>query len=149
MNSSKLLQTPQNALAWGFFFIAWVIALTSTLGALFMGEVMGLTPCVLCWYQRIAMFPLALLLGMGLLLRDASSARYAIALAAIGWAIAAYHCLVYWGVVPESLAPCGQGTSCKNAQVAIEGLPSIPLMSLVSFSIILASLTLALRRFSK
>ena len=45
-------------------YLAWLIALTATLGALFIGEVMGRTPCVLCWYQRIAMFPLALILGL-------------------------------------------------------------------------------------
>ena len=45
-------------------YLAWLIALTATVGALFIGEVMGRTPCVLCWYQRIAMFPLALILGL-------------------------------------------------------------------------------------
>lgn len=149
MNVGKPLQTAQHARGWGFLFLAWVIALTSTLGALFMGEVMGLTPCVLCWYQRIAMFPLVLFLGMGLLLRDAASARYAIVLAAVGWAVAVYHCLLYWGVVPENLAPCGKGTSCKDGQLAIDGLPSIPLMSLVAFSMIVASLAMALKKLSK
>jgi len=49
---------------WGPLFGAWLIALVATTGAIFLGEVMGMTPCVLCWYQRIAMFPLALILGI-------------------------------------------------------------------------------------
>jgi disulfide bond formation protein DsbB len=59
-------------------FLAWLVALAATAGALFLGEVMGKTPCVLCWYQRIAMFPLVLVLGVGLFDGDARSARYAL-----------------------------------------------------------------------
>ena len=76
---------------------------------LFLGEVMGKAPCVLCWYQRIAMFPLVLVLGLGLFTSDARSVRYALPLAAVGWSIAAYHLLVFWGVVSEGLVPCGRG----------------------------------------
>ena len=57
---------------------AWLIALVSTLGALFLGEVMGRTPCVLCWYQRIAMFPLAVVLGIACYLSDLNVRRYAL-----------------------------------------------------------------------
>jgi disulfide bond formation protein DsbB len=52
--------------AWALVFAAWVIATASTLGALFFSEVLELPPCVLCWYQRIFMFPLVLLLPVGL-----------------------------------------------------------------------------------
>ena len=56
-------------------FLAWLVALLATAGALFLGEVMGKTPCALCWYQRIAMFPLALILGVGLLEPDGCRRR--------------------------------------------------------------------------
>lgn len=69
-------------------YLAWLIALVSTLGALFIGEVMGKTPCVLCWYQRIAMFPLALILGIAVFLSDFSVRRYVLPLATIGGLIA-------------------------------------------------------------
>ncbi len=46
---------------WLWLMAAWGVALAATLGALFIGEVMGMTPCLLCWYQRIFMFPLALI----------------------------------------------------------------------------------------
>ncbi|WP_082321816.1 disulfide bond formation protein B [Variovorax paradoxus] len=39
--------------------MAFLVAFASTLGSLFFSEVMKLEPCVLCWYQRIAMFPLS------------------------------------------------------------------------------------------
>ncbi|PLC05665.1 disulfide bond formation protein B [Variovorax sp. RO1] len=136
---SLIVALPKN-IRWTALFVAWLIALTSTLGALFLGEVMGLTPCVLCWYQRIAMFPLVVILGMGLLSTDFRSARYGIVLALAGWVVALFHCLLYWGVVPKSLVPCGQGASCTDGPLTLAGLLSIPLLSLMAFTLILISL---------
>ena len=121
-------------------FLAWLVALAATAGALFLGEVMGKTPCVLCWYQRIAMFPLVLVLGVGLFDGDARSARYALPLAWAGWGLALYHCLVFWGVISEALIPCRQGVSCANADVQVAGFVPIPLLSLMAFSAILVLL---------
>ena len=131
---------------WTPLFLAWLIALLATAGALFLGEVMGMTPCVLCWYQRIAMFPLALILGVGLMEHDGRSVRYALPLAGAGWGIAVYHCLVFWGVVSEGLLPCGKGGSCADADVQVAGLVPIPLLSLIAFTAILALLWPAYKR---
>jgi disulfide bond formation protein DsbB len=127
-------------------FLAWLIALIATAGALFLGEVMGMTPCVLCWYQRIAMFPLALILGLGLMESDARSVRYALPLAGAGWCIAVYHCLAFWDVVSGGLVPCGKGGSCADADVQVAGLVPIPLLSLIAFTGILALLWAANRK---
>ncbi len=124
-------------------FAAWLIALLATAGALFIGEVMGKTPCVLCWYQRIAMFPLALILGIGLLEADGRSIRYALPLAWAGWGIALYHCLVFWGVISEALTPCGKGSSCADSDVQVAGFVPIPLLSLIAFTAIWALLWIA------
>lgn len=121
---------------WTLRFAAWLVALVATAGALFMGEVMGMTPCLLCWYQRIAMFPLVVVLGLGLLEADGRSVRYAMPLAAAGWAIALYHCGVFWGLVTEALVPCGKGGSCADADVQVAGFVPIPLLSLVAFTVI-------------
>lgn len=121
-------------------FLAWLIALVATAGALFLGEVMGQTPCLLCWYQRIAMFPLVLVLGVGVLDGDERSARYALPLAAAGWCVALYHCLLFWGLVSEDFVPCRQGISCADADLQLAGIVPIPLLSLVAFSAILVLL---------
>lgn len=133
---SKPSDPPGNPL-WAGLFGAWVVALIATAGALFLGEVMGKAPCVLCWYQRIAMFPLVLILGLGLLEADGRSRRYALPLAWAGWGLALYHCLVFWGVVSEALAPCGKGSSCADADVQVAGVVPIPLLSLIAFTAIL------------
>ncbi len=132
--------------SWTLLFPAWLIALLATAGALFLGEVMGMTPCVLCWYQRIAMFPLVVILGLGLLEPDGRSARYAMPLAWAGWGFALYHCLVFWGLVSEALAPCGKGSSCADADVQVAGFVPIPLLSLIAFTGILALLWAARRK---
>ena len=131
---------------WTPLFGAWLLALLATAGALFLGEVMGLTPCVLCWYQRIAMFPLVPILGLGLLYGDARCIRYALPLAAAGWAIALYHGLVFWGVVDAALVPCGPGPSCAAAERQRLGAVPIPLLSLVAFTGIGLSLWAARRK---
>ena len=133
----------RHASFWTPLFLAWLLALVATAGALFLGEVMGKTPCVLCWYQRIAMFPLVLVLGTGLLTSDASNVRNALLLAGVGWGIAVYHLLVFWGVVSEGLVPCGQGSSCADADVQVAGVVPIPLLSLAAFTAILVLLWVA------
>ena len=145
MRAAQAPTRPEQA-AWAPLFLAWLIALLATAGALFLGEVMGKTPCVLCWYQRIAMFPLVAILGVGLLTSDSRSVRYALPLAWVGWVIALYHCLTFWGLVSEGLAPCRQGVSCADADVQVAGVVPIPLLSLIAFSAILALLWFARRK---
>ncbi len=114
-------------------YAAWVLALFSTAGSLFFSEVMDLPPCVLCWYQRIAMYPLVLIIGIGIVTKDVRWRVYALPLALIGLVISVYHNLVYYGVVPESLTPCTQGVSCSERQIEWFGIITIPLMGLLSF----------------
>jgi disulfide bond formation protein DsbB len=132
--------------AWTILFVAWAIAMAATLGALFIGEVMGKTPCLLCWYQRIFMFPLAVVLGVACYSGDAGAWRYGLPLTGIGLAIAAYHNLLFWGVIPEEIMPCTRsGPSCSSADLNIVGFIPIPLLSLGAFAV-LTVLFLIIRR---
>ena len=119
--------------AWTLVFGAWLIAAMATLGALFMSEVMGFAPCVLCWYQRIFMFPLVLILALGLFPFDPKVLRYALPLAAIGLLVAGFHVLLTIGIIPESLTPCRQGIPCKTIQIEWFGFVTIPLLSFLAF----------------
>ncbi|MDQ3801426.1 MAG: disulfide oxidoreductase [Acidobacteriota bacterium] len=115
-------------------YAAWIIALIATVGSLFFSEVMQLPPCVLCWYQRIAMYPLVLVIGAGILMRDGSRMKYyALPLALVGLAISIYHNLLYYGILPESITPCTQGVSCTSRQIEWLGFITIPLMALTAF----------------
>jgi disulfide bond formation protein DsbB len=132
--------------AFAVLFLAWLVALASTLGALFVGEVLGQTPCLLCWYQRIAMFPLALILGIACLRGDTAIARYALALAAAGALLAGWHVAVYTGLLPTEIEPCSAGPSCRGANMTILGGLPLPYLSLGAFAAICTLLLLVQRR---
>ncbi len=134
---------------WPILFAAWLLAAAATTGSLFFSSVMELQPCLLCWYQRIALFPLVLVLAVGLFPFDARVVRYAFPLAAAGWLVAAFHNLVYFGVIPENLQPCSAGVSCSDRNLELLGFISIPLLSFVGFSAILALLFILHRRSSQ
>ena len=133
---------------WSLLLMAWGIALVSTLAALFIGEVMGKTPCVLCWFQRAFMFPLVVILAVGCYTSDFGAWRYALPVTVMGWLIALYHSLLYFGVIPESIKPCGAGPSCSSADMTIFGSVPLPLLSLVAFTFIAVLLVLIRRRSS-
>jgi len=140
-------QTPDAA--WMLVFASWVIATASTLGALFFSEVMKLPPCVLCWYQRIFMFPLVLLLPIGLFPFDPKVVRYVLPLSLIGTGIAVFQMLLVAGVIPESVTPCSRGVPCSETQIEWFGFVSIPLLSALAFTLITLLLILAISRTKK
>ena len=142
MHSPTILPSDDNT-AWTLIFVAWMVAAVSTLGALFLGEVMHLPACVLCWYQRIFMFPLALILPIGLFPYDRKVVRYALPLAALGGLIAVFHQLLVAGVIPASIKPCTQGVPCTEKVIEWFGFVTIPLLSIAAFSTIIALLTWA------
>ena len=125
--------TEQSNSSWTLVFAAWLVAALATAGALFFSEIMGFAPCVLCWYQRIFMFPLVVILARGLFPFDPKITRYALPMVAIGVAVAGYHLLLTAGVIPQSMAPCVQGIPCSKVQVEWFGFVTIPLLSFLSF----------------
>lgn len=134
---------------WTPLFLAWLVAALATLGALFLGEVMQFPICVLCWYQRIFMFPLALLLPFGLFPLDRKMIRYALALALPGLAVAVFHQLLVAGVIPESIKPCTQGVPCSQTVASWFGFVTIPLLSVAAFATLVALLVAAHFRSSR
>ena len=131
---------------WLLIFSAWLIAAVSTLGSLFFSEIMELTPCVLCWYQRIFLFPLAIILLIGLFPLDKKVVNYALPLAIIGLLFTVYHCLLFFGVIPENLQPCSQGVSCTDDNMELFGFLPIPLLALIAFLMIIILLLKARTR---
>lgn len=131
---------------WMLLFVAWLVVTISTLGSLFFSSVMEFAPCILCWYQRIFLFPMVIVLGRGLFPIDRDVVKYAIPLAAAGWLLAAYHNLLYHGFIPASMQPCSQGVSCTEEYIVLFGFLSIPLLSLLAFTSVLAILIVVRKR---
>jgi disulfide bond formation protein DsbB len=122
--------------------LALLIAVAGVAGSLFYSEVAGWQPCPLCWYQRIALYPVALILLVATFRRElARVAPYAMALAALGAAIALYHVYVQFG--PATHASCGVGgVSCSETYHVAFGYVSMATASATAFVAILAGLRL-------
>jgi disulfide bond formation protein DsbB len=143
VDSPVLASAAQDDLAsFRFAYAAWLIAVLATLGSLFLGEVMKLPPCSLCWYQRICLYPLTAVIAVGILLRDRNLVSYALPLVLAGLGFSLYHNLLYYGVIPESLSPCTAGVPCSARQIEWLGFIGIPLLALGGFLSLLVALLL-------
>ena len=125
---------------WTLIFVCWLIAVVAMLGSLFFSGVMELKPCVLCWYQRIFMYPLVVLFLVGMFPLDRSVVRYTLPLAVIGWGFAIYHYLLYSGYIPEGLQPCSEDLPCTKINLELMGFITIPMLSILSYTAIIVLL---------
>lgn len=133
---------------WAILFLTWILVSASTLGSIFFSHIMDFAPCVLCWYQRIFLFPLVIILATGLFPFDKRVIVYSLPLAIIGWFVALYHNLLYSGIIPQELQPCRKGVSCTEKYIDLFGFLTIPMLSLIAFSMIILLLILLKRRLS-
>lgn len=140
-NKNMITLLRQNALR-----IAWVIALAATIGSLYFSEVAGYAPCILCWYQRITMYPLVVFLLVAIVRKDQNIAAYVLPFTIIGGLISVYHNLLYYNVLEESEASCRFGVSCTTKFIEWFGFVTIPLLSLLAFAAITGFVLLA-RKF--
>lgn len=120
---------------------AWSIAAIATAGSLYFSEIVGFVPCPFCWYQRFAMYPLVVVLGVGLLRPSARIWRFALPLPVVGLAIATYHVALQFQPTLD-LVPCEGGVPCSGRYVAVFGFISIPAMAGAAFLTITALLLL-------
>lgn len=117
-------------------YLAWIQSIIATIGSLYFSEIRHFTPCVLCWYQRILMYPLVLIIAVGILRKDKKIYQYVLPLTLTGTIVALFHNLLYYKILPESAAPCVAGISCTTRFFAWFGFITIPLLSLTAFLVI-------------
>ena len=127
-------------------YLAWIPTLLAAAGSLYFSEIRDFPPCVLCWYQRICMYPLVAILAVGILRRDSNVAYYVLPLGLAGLAISIYHNLLYYNIIPESAAPCVAGISCTTVYIEWFGFITIPLLSLAGFAFLSGLMFIALKR---
>jgi hypothetical protein len=132
----RLVKGPQaaNLLGVRAIWLAWLVALTATVGSLIYSEVIHFEPCRLCWFQRIAMYPMAVVLLVGAIRREYQAKYYALPLALAGLGVSIYHYLME--VFPSlEGGSCGV-VSCSARLVEIFGFISIPFMAGTGFMVI-------------
>ncbi len=135
----KYLDKLKRFLAPKSYSLAFLLSLIATLASLFLSEVARLQPCILCWYQRIFMYPQPLLYYIGLIRREKVLKPYLLTINIIGAAVAAYHYLLQ--IMPRSVyAPCSSdlsGVSCIKGYKFYFGFMSFPLMSMTVFILLI------------
>ena len=128
----KMKSTPQGLFLYG----AWVVSLVATFGSLYFSEIKGFVPCELCWYQRILMYPLTLILGIGTFQNDSSVKKFVLPLALIGGSISLMHYLEQKIPGFGGIKPCVSGVPCSSQYINWFGFITIPFLALVAFVII-------------
>ncbi len=128
------------ALALNAVAMAWIVAMLATAGSLYFSEIAHYDPCRLCWFQRIAMYPLAIILGIATFRRDDGIRIYGRALAAIGAVIATYHLALEW-IPALDTGACGIGPSCTVVWFRALGFVSLPFLALSAFLLIFTLLS--------
>ncbi len=128
---------------------SFAVMLLSTLASLFYSEIAGFVPCILCWWQRIFVYPQVFIFGLGWWKRDRHAADYGICLSIVGGLIAIYHTFLQFGGSP--LVPCsatGVSASCTQRYFLEFGYVTIPTMALTAFVLIIL-LSLAQKAINK
>jgi disulfide bond formation protein DsbB len=115
----------------------------ATLGSLYFSEVANYVPCRLCWFQRIAMYPIALVALVGVIRRDRGARWYIIPMAAIGLLISGYHFMIERGVLADSGSCLAVGPSCADIWFEEYGFVTLAFMALAGFAAVLALNTLS------
>lgn len=122
---------------------AWIVALLGLVGSLYFSEVQHLAPCVLCWYQRIAMYPLVIIFGLLIWEPIKRFRAFSLPFSLVGLAIAIYQNLLYYKIIPEAIAPCTVGVSCTQKTIEWFGFVTIPMLSAIGFLVITVLVLLA------
>lgn len=115
---------------------AFIQALVATLGSLYLSEIQGYFVCNLCWYQRVCMYPLVVILAIGIREMHGSIYRYVLPFSVIGWFVSLYHVLIQYSVIPEGNGVCTAVGSCIDRYVNLFGIFTIPSLSFIAFSMI-------------
>lgn len=114
--------------------MVFVVSTVATAGSLFFSEIMKFEPCKLCWIQRIFMYPLPILTGITIIRKDYSQNIGFLFLASIGLIFSIYH-NIYKLIPSDNVGSCGQ-ISCRTDYFSFMGFITIPLLSLIAFSLI-------------
>lgn len=124
-------------------YIVWIVACAATMGSLFFSEILHIEPCHLCWYQRIAIYPLVIIMGIATYRGFYGIVPYVFPLVLIGTLFAAYQVAIQEMPDWQPIELCGAGPSCSEKVDIGLGPISIPMLSLAGFLVMLLFLSIA------
>lgn len=116
--------------------VSWVTSIIATVGSLYFSEVLHYVPCTLCWYQRILMYPLVILLGRAFYDNNNKIYKYILPLSILGMIVSGYHYSLQKIPSLQQFEICTSGVPCSGQYINWLGFITIPLLALVAFLII-------------
>ncbi|MCM3668974.1 disulfide oxidoreductase [Mesobacillus maritimus] len=120
-----------------YLYLAWIVSIVATLGSLYFSEIAGFIPCELCWYQRILMYPLVLLLGIATFQNDLNIKKYVLPFGLIGWLVSLNHYMVQKVPGFAEIKPCVNGVPCSAQYINWFGFITIPFLAFTAFTLII------------
>jgi len=133
---------------WVLYF-AWLVSVVATLGSLYFSEIRGFIPCDLCWFQRIFMYPLVVILGIGTFQSDISVKKFVLPLSIVGGIISFFHYLEQKVPGFGGIRPCVSGVPCSSEYINWFGFVTIPFLALIAFTLITVSMIFLFSKKSK
>ncbi len=127
-----------------YLFITWLIAVIALIVTLYGSNVQMLPVCHLCWFQRVCLYPLVIILGIGAFQDDRKSAVYSLPLTIIATILALYQYILQWYPQLESIGVCGTGPSCADVHLRVWGFITYPFISMIGSLVMSILLIMAL-----
>ncbi|MDX8367225.1 disulfide oxidoreductase [Cytobacillus sp. IB215665] len=129
-----------------FLYFAWIVSLIATSGSLYFSEIKDFVPCELCWYQRILMYPLTLILGIATYQSDIDVKKFVLPMSFLGIVISLLHYIEQKVPGFGGIKPCVDGVPCSNEYINWLGFITIPFLSLITFILITLLLLFGIKR---
>lgn len=126
--------------------LAWITSITAMGGSLFFSEQMGFIPCTLCWFQRVLMYPLTIILGIACYRSDRDVYQYVLPLSIIGMMVSAYHYALQKVPSLHEFSTCTSGVPCSGQYINWLHFITIPFLSLLAFTIITTAMLVMWKR---
>src|SRR5699024_272872 len=126
--------------------LAWVTSLIAMGGSLFFSEQMAFIPCTLCWFQRILMYPLTIILGIAIYKNDKEIYKYVLPFSVIGIGVSSYHYLFQKVPSMDEFSACTGGVPCSGQYINWFHFVSIPFLALIAFTIITIMMLIMMKR---
>ena len=117
-------------------YFVWGVSWVSVFGSLYFSEIKGFVPCDLCWWQRLLIYPLAIISTVAIIRKDYKNFMYyVLPFGVLGFIVSLYHSLLQWGVIEKNILDCtATGVSCSKPEIEIFGFITIPFLSFLAFT---------------
>ncbi|WHY97022.1 disulfide oxidoreductase [Peribacillus simplex] len=125
---------------------SWILSIIATAGSLYFSEILHYVPCTFCWYQRILMYPLVILLGRAFYEQDLKIYQYILPLSILGMLVSGYHYSLQKIPALKHFEMCQSGVPCSGEYINWLGFITIPFLAFIAFTLITICMGLLMKK---